>query len=177
MTVPRYQCEHCLIILLTYELRLETRTSTSSPSLNDYLSICAQSSSRLISENRYLVIQFSERQRHQWVRLSQVAVRCSHRIRRRMSVRDSTRDRGWLFGFISFLLMAGRPRLVTRRPSHATLDGALLAPSYTPWLTTQVMVQEIGLAGHGVRSLSIASGGRVRPRGSAVPPSDMQRLL
>ena len=49
-----------------------------------------------------------------------------------MSVRDSTRDRGWLFGFISFLLMAGRRRLVTRRSSHATLDGALLAPSPRP---------------------------------------------
>ena len=37
LTVLRYQCKHCLIILPTYELRLETRTSTSSPSLNDYL--------------------------------------------------------------------------------------------------------------------------------------------
>eukprot|EP00964_Phaeocystis_antarctica_P009482 scaffold5136_cov66-Phaeocystis_antarctica.AAC.1 len=46
----------CLIVLLTYELRLETRTSTSSPSLNDYLSICAKSSSQFICENRYLVI-------------------------------------------------------------------------------------------------------------------------
>ena len=46
LTVPRYQCEHCLMILLTYELILETRTSTSSPSLNDYLSIYAKRSSR-----------------------------------------------------------------------------------------------------------------------------------
>ena len=67
-----------------------------------------------------------------------------------------------LFGFISSLLMAGWRRLVTRRSSHATLDGALLAPSLHTMATN---------ASHGPRNrfgwprgpkfLSIASGGRV----------------
>ena len=42
------------------------------------------------------------------------------------------RSRVDCFGFISSLLMAGRRRFVTRRSSHATLDGALLAPSPRP---------------------------------------------
>ena len=71
--MPRYQCEHCLIRLLTYELRLETRTSTSSLSLNDYLSICAKISPRFISENGYLVI-LGAPAPPQCVRLSEVAV-------------------------------------------------------------------------------------------------------
>ena len=67
-----------------------------------------------------------------------------------------------LFGFISSLLMAGWRRLVTRRSSHATLDGALLAPSLHTMATN---------TSHGPRNrfgwprgpkfLSIASGGRV----------------
>jgi len=71
LTVPRYQCEHCLIILLTYELRLETRTSTSSPYLNDYLSICAKSSSRLIHLRESLpVVILGAPAPPQWIRLS-----------------------------------------------------------------------------------------------------------
>eukprot|EP00964_Phaeocystis_antarctica_P063374 scaffold38031_cov68-Phaeocystis_antarctica.AAC.2 len=55
-TLTHYTPHHWLIILLTYELRLETKASMPSPSLSDQLSIHAKSSSRVISENGYLVI-------------------------------------------------------------------------------------------------------------------------
>ena len=72
------------------------------------------------------------------------------------------RSRVDCFGFISSLLMAGRRRLVTRRSSHATLDGALLAPSLHTMAnnTSHGPRNRFGWP-RGPKFLSIASGGRV----------------
>mmetsp|Transcript_80478 Transcript_80478/g.195110 ORF Transcript_80478/g.195110 Transcript_80478/m.195110 type:complete len:200 (-) Transcript_80478:131-730(-) len=96
----------------------------------------------------------ADRERHPPTHLP--CIHIGSTLPRRMPVRDSTRDRE-LIVWVYILLVNGWPapfRHAPVQPRDPGRGSVSPVPTYTPWLPTLVMVQEIGLAGHGVRSFS-----------------------